>query len=130
MLWNLSSSLFPLIIVFPYHVGRRIHCDTMKRVRQVDNLFVCFGAKPNKGLSSRSRRDRKWARERRSERSWKKEPREGSWRRVTQKGRRQQTAEESSRHEIGSRSSEGRPVKMSQHSSWLCGNFAKDARQC
>ena len=28
-------------------------------------------------------------------------------------------AAETSRHEIGSRSSEGRPVKMSQHSSWL-----------
>ena len=27
-------------------------CYTMKGVRQVDDLFVCFGAKPNKGLSS------------------------------------------------------------------------------
>ena len=35
-------------------------------------IFCCFCAKPNIGLSSRSRRDRKWARERRSERSWKK----------------------------------------------------------
>ena len=34
-------------------------CDTMKGVRQADDIFVCFGAKPNKGLSSRSRRDRK-----------------------------------------------------------------------
>ena len=55
-----------------------------------------------------------------SQSNWKKEPREGSWRRA---------AEETSRHEIESRSNEGRPVKMSQHSSWLCGNFAKDACQ-
>ena len=40
------------------------HCDTMKQVRQVDDLLVCFGAKPNKGLSFRSQRHRKWARER------------------------------------------------------------------
>ena len=43
-------------------------CDTMRGMRQADDLFVCFGAKLNKDLSSRSRRDRKWARERRSER--------------------------------------------------------------
>ena len=29
-------------------------CATMKGVRQADYLFVCFGAKPNKGLSWRS----------------------------------------------------------------------------
>ena len=34
-------------------------------------------------------------------------------------GSRHRTAEETSRHEIGSSSSDGRPVKMSQHSSWL-----------
>ena len=39
----------------------------MKGAHQADDLFVSFGAKPNKGLSSRSRRDRKWARERQSE---------------------------------------------------------------
>ena len=44
---------------------------------QADDLFVYFGAKPKKDLSSRSRRDRKWAKERRSERSWKKELKEG-----------------------------------------------------
>ena len=27
----------------------------MKGVSQEDDLFVCFGAKPNKGLDSRSR---------------------------------------------------------------------------
>ena len=29
-------------------------CETMKGVRQSDDLFVCFDAKPNKSLSSRS----------------------------------------------------------------------------
>ena len=29
-------------------------CDTMWVVRQADEFFACFGAKPNKGLSSRS----------------------------------------------------------------------------
>ena len=57
----------------------------MKGVRRARDLFVCFGAKPNKGLSSKSRRDQKLARERQG-RSWKKELREGSWRRVTQRG--------------------------------------------
>ena len=38
--------------------------------RQADDPFVCFGAKPNKGLSPRSRRDREWVRERES---WTKE---------------------------------------------------------
>ena len=30
------------------------NCDTMWVVRQADDPFVCFGTKPNKGLSSRS----------------------------------------------------------------------------
>ena len=47
--------------------------DTMKGVHQAKNLFVCFGAKPNKGLSSKSRRDRKWARERQRERERERE---------------------------------------------------------
>ena len=46
-----------------------------------------------------------------------KELREVIWRRARQKGSRHRTAEETSRHEIESSSSEGRPVKMSQHSS-------------
>ena len=53
-------------------------------VRQANDLFVYFGAKTNKGLSSRSRRDRKWARER-ERRSWKKDPEKAvgdGWRRV------------------------------------------------
>ena len=39
------------------------------------------------------------------------------WRRAV--GSRHRTAEETSWHEIGSSSSEGRSVKMSQHSSWF-----------
>ena len=67
--------------------------------RQADDPFVCFGAKTNKGLSPRSRRDRKWVRER--ERIWTKEPTEGvgdGWREW------QSTPEsrETSWHEIGS----------------------------
>ena len=33
---------------------RKTRYDTMRCVRQADALFVCFGAKPNKSLSSRS----------------------------------------------------------------------------
>ena len=35
-------------------ISRILTCDTMWVVRQADDFFVCFGAKPNKGLSSRS----------------------------------------------------------------------------
>ena len=50
-----------------------------------------IGAKPNKGLSLRSRRDRKWVRER--DTSWTKELGEESWRRVTRVASRHRTAE-------------------------------------
>ena len=83
----------PSVICLHTVKGMYKYCDTMKGVRQADDLFVCFDAKPNKGLSLRSRRDRQWARER-QRRSWKKELREGSWRRETQRGSRQRTAEE------------------------------------
>ena len=69
-----------------------------------------------KGLDSRSRRDRKWVRER--ERDWTKGLTEAIWRRVTRVACRHRTAEVTSRHERGFSRSEGRPVKMSQHSSW------------
>ena len=89
--------------------------------------FCLFWRETKQSLSSRFWRDRKWARE--SE--WELE--EGTHRRQLAKGdaEGQSTTDsrETSRHEIGSKSSEGRPVKMSQHSSWLCGNYAKDARQ-
>ena len=39
----------------------------MKGVRQADDLFVCFGAKPNRGLSHDLRCDRKWVSERERE---------------------------------------------------------------
>ena len=55
-------------------------------------------------------------------------PRRSSWRRVAQRGSRHRLAEKTSQHEIESRISEGRPVKMSQHSSWLCRNFARNTR--
>ena len=82
-----------------------------------DDPFVCFGAKPNKGLSPRSST---WPEVGKREReSWTKEPTgrigDGRWRGAV--GNRHRTAEETSRHEIGSSSSEGRPVKMSKHSS-------------
>ena len=73
-----------------------------------------------KGLDSRSRTRPEVGKGTRVE-SLKKGPREVSWRRATERGSWQSTPdrEETSRHEIGSSSSEGRPVKMSQHSSWF-----------
>ena len=70
-------------------------------VCQADDPFLCFGAKPNKGLSPRSQRDLKWVRER--VRSWGKGTREGSWRRVTRGASRYRTAEVTSLHERESR---------------------------
>ena len=86
-------------------------------VRQADNPFVSFSAKPNKGLSPRSRRDRKWVRERELELD------KGTQRKAVGQGWRElpvdTEAEVTSRHERGSSSSEGRQVKMRQHSSWI-----------
>ena len=48
----------------PETVGHK--CNTMSEVRQADDSFVCFGAKPDGVLDSRSRRDRKWVRGRES----------------------------------------------------------------
>ena len=76
----------------------------MKEVHQADDLFVCFGAKPNKGPNFDATGS---GQGNASQQSWKKELREGSWRRVTQKGSRQRSAEGSS---------EGKPVRMSWHS--------------
>ena len=46
-----------------------ISCDTMGYVRQADDLFVCFGAKPKQRAWARNLpRDRKWTRRGRSER--------------------------------------------------------------
>ena len=92
----------------------------MKVVRQADDPFVCFGAKLDKGFGLEIS-------------TW---PEVGKGTRVGEldKGtQRSQLAtgnagwqlestpdrEETSRHEIESSSSEGRSVKMSQHSSWF-----------
>ena len=60
---------------------------------------------------------RNFGRDRIARGSWTKELRKGSWRRETQSS--SWAAEVTSRHEIESSISEGRPVKMSQHSSWF-----------
>ena len=54
-------------------------------------------------------------------RSWTKELRGGvgNRRRRVAVGSRHRTAEETSQHEIGFSSSEGKPVKMSQHATWF-----------
>ena len=54
-------------------------------VHQADDFFVCFGAKPNKGLSSRSSTRPEVDKGTRV-RVGKGTQREGSWRRVTQEG--------------------------------------------
>ena len=74
-------------------------------VHHEDDLFVCFGAKPNKELGLEIKPEGQSA----------KNPREGSWQRnpervsrqmKTQKDNRQRTAEETSGREIESRDSE------------------------
>ena len=89
-------------------------------VRQADDSFVCFGAKPEKGFGLEISTRPEVGRERESL-SWKKEPTEGSWRRETQGGRRPVDTGHlrDQSDEIGSSRSEGRPVKMSRHSSWV-----------
>ena len=83
--------------------------DTMKRVRQADDLWRETKHRPELDTERN-------ASQRVEKRNSEKAVGEG-W------------AEETSRHDIESRSNEGRPVKMSQHSSWLGGIFAKDACQ-
>ena len=73
----------------------------------------------------RETKQRAWARDLRRDRKWVRERESGVGRRNAQKsvcdgdGSRHRAAEETSRHEIGSSSSEGRPIKMSQHPSWF-----------
>ena len=81
------------------------NCDTMWVVHHADDPFVCFGAKPNKGLSSRS--STRAEVDKGTREKLEKGTQRRSWRRVTQKGSRQRSAEGSS---------EGRPVRMSRHS--------------
>ena len=96
-------------------------CDTMLVVRQANDPVVCFGAKPDKGFGLEISTRPEVGTERQSERVGRRnsEKSVGDGRRRVAVGSRHRTAEETSRHEIGSRSSEGRPVKMSQHSSWF-----------
>ena len=86
-------------------------------VRQADDPFVCFGAKPDKGSELEISTQPEVGRERQSG-SWKRNS-EKSWRRAMRVAGRHQTAEETSQHERESSISEGRPVKTSQHSSWF-----------
>ena len=85
----------------------------MKEVRQADDPFVCFGEKPDKGFRLEIS-DTTGSRQGNA-----REEGVGEGRRRRTVGSRHRTAEEISRHEIGSSSSKGRPVKMSQHCSWF-----------
>ena len=84
-------------------------------IHKTDDPFVCFGAKPNKGLSPQSRRDRKWGREENAsgirKRDWEKVVGEGwcEWPVDTGEQKWPVGMSESS-------TSEGRPVKMCLHS--------------
>ena len=69
-------------------------------VRQADDPFVCFGAKPNKGLRPWSRRDRKWVREREEE--WDKGTEKKGLAKGDASGQLTPDSRETSRHEIGS----------------------------
>ena len=60
-------------------------CDTMKGVRQANDPFVCFGAKPDKGFGLEIS-TRPEVGKRTPVRSWTKELREVSWRQARQKG--------------------------------------------
>ena len=103
--WDFSSVIYrTLVVERPYPLVEKqstvqstewngMYLEKMKRKPELMWHYVgcplsrrslCFDAKPNKGLGSRSRRDQKWAQERRSERSGKKKLREGvgeGWRR-------------------------------------------------
>ena len=89
-------------------------------VRQADDPFVCFGAKTDEefGLEISTRPE---VGKGTPVGVGKRNPEEGSWRRETESGSwsRHRTPEETNRHERKPRVSEGRPVKMSQPSSWF-----------
>ena len=91
-----------------------------------EDPFVCFGAKANKAFgldildvtgSWQGKTSRRVG-QRNQMRSWRWAWQKGSWQSTPDR-------EETSRHEIGSCSSEGRPVKMNQHSLWLVGILQK-----
>ena len=117
-------------------------------VRQADDPFFCLGAKPNKGLSSRSLTRPEVGEKRQvgkgSQRGrLAKEPREGqlqrnpervNWRRETQRDNRERTAEETGQDELevqsGQRSAEGGSEEDGQRRvgipSGFCRSFAKN----
>ena len=82
----------------------RLGCDTMWVERQADDFFVCFGAKPNKGLSSRSLTRPEVGRKGKPVRS--KGTQRGSFGVGRCRGAVDNGAEETSRREIESRGSE------------------------
>ena len=78
-------------------------CDTMWVVRQADDLYVCFGAKPKQRAWTRNiPRNRKWRRKGRSE------GREGPVDKGTQRG---QSTSESRRRTVSRRRQSGKTVK-------------------
>ena len=112
-------------------------------VHQAEDPFVCFGAEPNKGLSSRSSMKLELGKGT-PETSCKKEPREGSWRRETQE--QSTTNIRSQSGEIESRGSEEdredefavlsrqrsavrKAVKDESAFQVACGSSAKNTRQ-
>ena len=114
-------------------------CDTMWVVRQADDPCVCFGAKPNKGLSSRSLTrpkvgEKKPVGKGTQSGSVGKGSQRGGWWRETQGGSRERTAVGTSQDELefqsGQRSAEGGSEENCQR--WvgiLCGfcrSFAKN----
>ena len=122
---NVHFIYYILYIKYSFHIYIVIHrqtfsldCDTILVVRQADDPFVCFGAKPDKGFWTRDL-NATWSRQ--GNASWELE--EGtqrrSWRQETQSGSWQSTPdrEETSRHEV--QQQWGKTIKMSQHSSWF-----------
>ena len=110
-------------------------CDTMWVVHQADDPFVCFGAKPNKGLSSRSLTRPEVG----EKRPVGKGTQRGAVGKGTQRGsvgeerRRERTAEGTSQDELavqsGQRSAEGGSEEDDQRwvgiPSGFCRSFAK-----
>ena len=116
-----------------------LKCDSMWVVREADDFFVCFGANPNRALSSRSPMRPEMGEERqvrdKPERvSWQRNPERISWRRETQRGSRERTAEGTSQDELTvqswQRSAEGGSEEDGQRwvgiPSGYCRSFAKN----
>ena len=118
-----------------WHINHCI-CDTMWVVRQADDPFVCFGAKPNKGLSSRSLTRPEVGEKRQLPKEPRecllaKEPWEGQLaKRDAEKQSRTNSIRDQSRWvsspewtTVSRRRQWGRRSKMSWHSLWLLWEF-------